>query len=138
VGQHRRAAVRTWFDPLLSVNLSSGFGVEAPHNAAVIDDVKVFTVGNGSGHVGPVHRGPKQMRGADVAATAGPQCQQRPDPRRRVNDVVENYWGRDDPVRGIVIRIETVSAPEFLSRRRIVAGNAVSAGNHDLSRRSVT
>ena len=57
--------------------------------------------------------------------------------RRRVHDPVEDEGRRHDSVRRIVLRVQAIGAPQFAARRRIVAGDDVAAGDHDLFGRPV-
>ena len=51
ISQHRRAAIRTGLDALLPVNFGARPRIQAPHDAAIVDDVKVFSVSDRRRHI---------------------------------------------------------------------------------------
>ena len=110
----------------------AGLGIQAPHDAAIVDRVEVLAVGDRRGHIRPVHELPQLVRLGNVAAAAGAKRDQRLHARGRVDHVVIHHRRRDDAVGRIVVRIESGGAPQFLAGGRIVAGDAIAAGDHDL------
>src|ERR1044072_6412546 len=132
IRKYRRAAVRAWLDALLSVMLRACFGVETPHDPAIVDHVEIFSVSDGRGHIGTIGGGPQHMRTRDVASTAGFECAQRLDTRWSIDDVVKDNRRSDDAIRRIIVGVETVRTPEFLAVCGIVTGDAIASSDHDL------
>src|SRR4051794_9296314 len=106
VGEDRRRAVGPGTKPLPAVDLLAGARVEAEHDAAIVDHVDEPAVGDRRRHVGSVIERPEQVRAGDVAAAAGLQHQHRPLAARRDDQIAERHGRRDDPVIGVVGRIE--------------------------------
>ena len=98
VGQHRRRAVGAPANALGPVDRGARLGVGHVDDAAVVDHVEVLAVGHRRRHVGPVVRRPDDVRVQHVAPTAGPQRQQRPDPRRGVDHPVAHERRGHDAV----------------------------------------
>src|ERR1700730_1439729 len=51
ISQHRRTAVGARLNPLLSVDLHARPGVQTPHDAAVVDYVKILSVSHRRRHI---------------------------------------------------------------------------------------
>src|SRR5882762_8155887 len=68
VGEDERSAVGGGLQTLAAVDLLAALYVETPHDAAVVDDVEICSIGDRRRHVRAVVEPPQQIRRGDVAA----------------------------------------------------------------------
>ena len=88
VGEDGRSGIVAGLDADGAVNFLPGLRVETPDDPFVANDVEIFPVCNGRGHVRAERRRPEQVRLGDVAAPARAKREERLDARWRVDDAV--------------------------------------------------
>ena len=118
--------------PLLAVDFLARLRVEAPHDAAIVDDVDVGAVGHRRRHVRPVLERPHDVRLGDVAASAG-----------RITSIGRSRDGAmmsspcttgDATMRYApsLVGFKRVGAPQLLAGVDVVPGHGVAAGDDEL------